>query len=161
MPTIESTRFGTLELADEGVVAFPQGMVGFPASRRYALVARRPDDVFVWLHSLDEPDVAFPVADPWAFHAEFAVELGDEELALVEADRREQLVMLAVVAVGDDPASATINLLAPVAINLERRLGAQVLNRLEASPRAPLFAGEAEEPRPPAAAGAVTVLPGA
>ena len=157
MATVNSTRFGTFEVAEGAVLDFPQGMVGFPSSRRYALVAREAEDLFFWLHSLDEPAVAFPVADPWAFHPSYELEIGDPDLELLGASEPDQLALLAVVAVGSDPADAAINLLAPVAVNLERRVGAQVLNRLEAPARAPLFAAGAE-PRP-AAVAAVTVLP--
>jgi flagellar assembly factor FliW len=147
MPSVESTRFGAFEVADEAVLVFPRSIVGFSESRRYALVARSPDDPFFWLHSLDEAAVAFPVTDPWAFHPDFALEIDDEDVELLDAPRAESLLVLAIVAVGADASEATINLLAPVAINLERRVAAQVLNRLEASARAPLFGAGAVTPR--------------
>ncbi len=159
MPTIESTRFGPFDIADDAALTFPTGMVGFPCSRRYALVTERPGDPFFWLHSLDEPELAFPVTDPWAFHPGYELELGDEDLALLEVGERKDVAVFAVVSVGSDPTQATINLLAPVAINLRRRLGAQVLNRIDSSARAPLFAGDVGAPRPPAETPALTVLP--
>src|SRR4051812_49862294 len=64
--TIESTRFGTLEIPSAAVLDFPNGLIGLGGSR-YALVAKEEDSVFLWLHSLDDPSVALPVVNPWRF----------------------------------------------------------------------------------------------
>jgi len=55
--TLESTRFGSVEIPSEAVVDFPAGLIGL-GGRRYAIVARDEDATFVWLHSLEDPDLA-------------------------------------------------------------------------------------------------------
>ena len=57
---IDSTRFGTLEVRDDTVLTFPDGLIGLPG-QRYALVAQSERTPFYWLHSVDHPDVAVPV----------------------------------------------------------------------------------------------------
>ena len=52
--TVESTRFGTLELAPETVIEFPAGLIGLGGAR-FALVTTEPDSAFAWLHSVDDP----------------------------------------------------------------------------------------------------------
>ena len=47
--TIDSTRFGRIEVAPDIAIAFPHGLTGLD-SRRFTLVARAEDDAFVWLH---------------------------------------------------------------------------------------------------------------
>ena len=39
--TIDSTRFGRIEVDPDSVIEFPHGLIGFE-SRRYALIAREP-----------------------------------------------------------------------------------------------------------------------
>ena len=51
--TIESTRFGTVEIDDDIVLTLEQGMIGFPDHHRYAILKQREDSVFMWLHSTD------------------------------------------------------------------------------------------------------------
>jgi flagellar assembly factor FliW len=78
--TIDSTRFGRIELAPDSAIEFPHGLVGFDA-RRFALIAREPGAAFLWLHAIDDPSLALPVTDPRRFFAGFAVELGEGEAA--------------------------------------------------------------------------------
>ena len=58
--TVESTRFGTLEIKPEAVLSFPRGLIGLGGSR-YALLSTDPDSPFSWLHSVEDPDLALPV----------------------------------------------------------------------------------------------------
>ena len=70
--TIDSSRFGTLEIASEDVIEFPNGLIGL-GGNRYAIVATSEDGAFSWLHSIDDPSLALPVANPWHFFGEYAV----------------------------------------------------------------------------------------
>ena len=54
--TLHSSRFGDLEIPDEAVIEFPNGLIGLGGTH-YALLARNDDSAFVWLHSLDDPTV--------------------------------------------------------------------------------------------------------
>lgn len=134
MPTIDSTRFGRIEVADGSEIAFPDGLVGLD-SRRFALVARAPDDAFVWLHSLEDPALALPLADPRRFFAAFALEPAAPAGAAVYVTVRA----------AERPEDFTANLRAPLVI--ADGVGRQVLNETDgAALRAPLFAELAAAP---------------
>ena len=81
--TIESTRFGTIEVPDDIVLTFEQGMIGFPDLRRYAIIKQREDSVFMWLHSLDDGALAFPVVLPWVFYWDYEVDLSDADMSAI------------------------------------------------------------------------------
>ena len=76
--TIESSRFGQLEVDLESVLEFPEGLIGLAGSR-YAMIATDPEAPFVWLQSLDDPSLALPMTNPHRFFADFAVEVDDED----------------------------------------------------------------------------------
>ena len=76
--TIESSRFGRVEIDPDRIVEFPDGLIGLGGSR-YALLASDEDSPFLWLHSLEDPDLALPVTDPARFFDGFGVELADED----------------------------------------------------------------------------------
>ena len=141
--TIDSTRFGTIEVDPDSVVEFPHGLIGFE-SRRFALVAREPDAEFLWLHSLEDAALAIPVTDPRRFFSGFELELADEErerLGLPELPATEIYVT---VRASDQLESFTANLRAPIVIAAGN--GHQVINQAAgAQLRAPLFGELAAE----------------
>lgn len=134
--TIESSRFGTLEIADEDVIEFPTGLIGLGGSR-YALVAPSEDGAFCWLHSLEDPALALPVANPWQFFADYAVELSDKASEPITADPSDVAVWVTVRA-GAELADFHANLRAPILIAEGK--GHQIINEAADAPvRAPLF----------------------
>jgi flagellar assembly factor FliW len=130
--TIDSTRFGRIEVAPDSEIEFPNGLVGLD-SRRFTLVARAHDDALLWLHSLEDPALALPVADPRRFFSAFVLEPAPPAEAAVYVTVRasEQLEEF------------TANLRAPLVI--ADGIGHQVINEApDAELRAPLFAELAE-----------------
>lgn len=135
--TIDSSRFGSIEIPDEGVIDFPSGLIGIEG-RRYALISQDDDSSFVWLHSLDDPTFALPVMNPWRVFVDYEVEIGDGEAARIGlSDPSKTSVYVTVRATGD-PKDCSVNLRAPILISEGR--GFQVINEFPLAPlRAPLF----------------------
>lgn len=129
MPTtIDSTRFGRIEVAPDSAISFPHGLAGFD-SRTFTLIARSEDDAFVWLHSLEDPALALPLADPRRFFSGFALEPPPPDGAAVYVTVRAS----------ERPEDFTANLRAPIVI--AGGIGEQVINEAPgAELRAPLFA---------------------
>jgi flagellar assembly factor FliW len=136
--TIDSTRFGRIEVAPDSAIEFPHGLVGFE-SRRFTLIAREPDAAFLWLHALDDPALALPVADPRRFFADFHVELDDDErAALGLPEDPDAIAVYVTVRASERLEDFTANLRAPILIAAGRAY--QVINEAPgADLRAPLF----------------------
>jgi flagellar assembly factor FliW len=135
--TIDSTRFGRIEVAPESVIEFPYGLIGFD-SRRFVLIAREEDATFLWLHSLDDPALALPVTDPQRFFAGFELALDDEEREWLGLAQANETAVYVTVRASDQLEDFTANLHAPIVIADGR--GHQVINQAPGAPlRAPLF----------------------
>jgi flagellar assembly factor FliW len=128
---IESTRFGKIEIDESIVLEFDAGMIGFPEHRRYAILKQRDDSVFMWLHSIDDGGLAFPIVLPWVFHWDYEVKLSDDDMAAIGVERADQISIYCVVSVGADVRKATINLFSPIVVNNEDRRARQVINTAE------------------------------
>ena len=140
--TIDSTRFGTLEISDEAVVDFPNGLIGLGGTR-YTLLVREESAPFVWLHSLDDPSLAIPVAKPGLFFADYAVEISDSEAERIGLSDPSQADVYVTVRAAEAVEDCTANLRAPIVVSAGR--GFQVINEAEHAPmRAPLFASVSE-----------------
>ena len=136
--TLKSTRFGDVELADDAVVEFPHGLIGL-RGRRYALVPHGEDGTFVWLHSMEDPDLALPVTRPWNFFADYEIELSDSEADRIGVSDPAQATVYVTVRAAGAAEDFTANLRAPIIIAGGR--GFQVINEAGDPPvQAPLFA---------------------
>jgi flagellar assembly factor FliW len=141
--TLHSSRFGVLEIPDEAVIEFPSGLIGLGGTR-FALLARNEDSAFVWLHSMDDPDLAVPVTNPFRFFAAFEVELSDEEAERIGLGPDEEPAVYVTVRAADRLEDFSANLYAPILISGGR--GHQVINQTADAPvRAPLFERPAAE----------------
>ncbi|MCA1905442.1 MAG: flagellar assembly protein FliW [Desulfarculus sp.] len=125
---VATTRFGTVEVPAERMLTFPHGMVGFPELHRYVLLHHREGSPFHWLQSVDHPDLAFVLANPLVFDPGYQVVLGNTESQLLQSSDAQNLQVWVVVTIPQgEPEKLTANLKAPVIINLENRLAAQVI----------------------------------
>jgi flagellar assembly factor FliW len=135
--TINSTRFGALEIPADAIIEFPAGLIGL-GGRRYALISTDADAPFQWLQSLEDADLALPVTDPWRFFADYEVELSDEEASRIGVDDAEGVAVWVTVRASRDISDFTANLRAPILVAEGR--GHQVINAFAAAPlRAHLF----------------------
>jgi flagellar assembly factor FliW len=134
--TVESTRFGTLEI-DAEPIRFPAGLIGL-GGRDFVLVDHDADSSFSWLQSLEDPGLALPVTDPWAFFPKYVVDLSADDTQRVGGEDATPIVLVAVRA-GAELSDFSANLRAPILIANGR--GHQVINEAADAPvRAPLFA---------------------
>jgi flagellar assembly factor FliW len=135
--TFDSSRFGRLEVDADAVIEFPAGLIGLGGAR-YALVATDPDAPFAWLHSVEDPDVALPVTNPWLHYGDYQVELSDADSDRVGAEDPSQVDVWVTVRAAAELTGFSCNLRAPIVVWKGR--GHQVINEAPDAPvRAPLF----------------------
>ncbi len=142
---IQTTRFGRLSVDEERVINFPRGLLGFPSLTRYALIQAGEENYFFWLQCVDEPNLAFVVADPSIFFKGYQVPLKDETRQELDiSDEAFAQVFVICNKVGD---WLTGNLLGPLVVNAANRQGQQVvLTEKKWSTRQPLMQLSQEQP---------------
>ena len=122
---VRTTRFGTVQIAEDRVITFPKGLLGFGEHRRFCLLQPNEDACFFWLQSLDDPGLAFVVTDPTQFFPDYAVPVRPEqmeELGLTKVE--ESQVFVIVNKVGQ---VLTGNLQGPLVVNVVNRVGEQLV----------------------------------
>ena len=124
--TLHSNLLGALEIRVETVITFPAGLPGFVALRNFALVETQREDL-VWLQSVDDADVTFLLADPFAAVAGFEVEIPTADLATLGSSGSEDSLLVLAVAQLEAGRPTTANLQSPIVIDRERRVGRQVV----------------------------------
>ena len=135
--TFESSRFGTLEIQADEVIEFPAGLIGLGGAR-YALLSTDEESPFAWLQSIDDPDLALPITNPWLFFTQFAVEIDDADAERIGIDDPSRVDVWVTVRAAAELEGFSANLRAPILVFNGR--GHQVINGAkDAQVRAPLF----------------------
>jgi len=127
--TLKSTRFGDVELPDDAVVEFPNGLIGLQGTR-YGLIPHGEDGTFVWLQSMENPDLALPLTKPWSFFPTYEVELSDSEAERIGVSDPGQAEVFVTVRATEEAQNFSANLRAPIIISSGR--GRCVLTRTAA-----------------------------
>jgi len=122
---ISTTRFGRIDIETDDVLHFPSGMPGLEGCREWALLADATNDALGWLQSTNRSDIAIAVVSPRRFVPDYQIRIPRSELTPLRLSDIGQAQVLVVVAQGSR--SLTLNLKAPIVINLEARTGRQVV----------------------------------
>jgi flagellar assembly factor FliW len=126
---INTSRFGRIEIEPSDVLHFPSGLWGFEECKDWVILSDQENSALAWLQSVDQPSVALAVASPRRFVPTYKMHLAKRELTLLGLTEARQARVLVIV--GHTNRAITLNLKAPVLINLERRLGRQVITNGE------------------------------
>jgi flagellar assembly factor FliW len=123
--TVELPKFGTVTYAENDVLAFPWGLPGFEQLRSFLILALDSQEHVLWLQSLEETNVALPLADPWVFFPDYDPKLPAFAKLSLDLNASEDFATLAILVVPESGPSF-MNLMAPVVINLKTRIGRQI-----------------------------------
>lgn len=126
---IKTKVFGEVEIADDKIIHFPSGIIGFPDLTDFALLhdEEKGAGAIHWLQSLQEPGFAMPVMDPLLVMPEYNPEVDDELLKHIGELNEEEILVLVTVTVPSDLTKMTVNLKGPVIINATERKACQVI----------------------------------
>lgn len=124
---IQTTRFGTVTVDEKEILTFPEGLLGFANRKRFFIYNSDRNLPFFWLHSADDPKLAFVICDPRMFFPDYKVPVRKEELSVLAAKDQSSLITCVIISISRDPFSMTANLQGPLVINTANYLGKQVV----------------------------------
>jgi flagellar assembly factor FliW len=107
---LDTYQFGEIEYSEDLVISFAEGLFGFENLHKYLFI-KPDDDIFYWLNSIEQPDIAFPL---------IGLRVIDEKFPVIDDNEAFGIVILS-----KNPAEVKANLKAPVYINQEAKSGFQ------------------------------------
>ncbi len=122
---IDTTRFGPVRIESDDLLRFPEGVLGLPGCRDWVLLADLQNEALAWLQSVDSPEIALGVVNPRRFVPSYQMRVARRELEPLQLEGLEEVEVLVVL--GRAGPSITLNLKAPLVLNLQRRVGRQVV----------------------------------
>ncbi len=125
---IKTRIFGEVTVDDEKMIHFPNGIVGFPELQDFALIhdSEQGDQGGIrWMQSIQEPSFAMPVVDPLVAKEDYNPTVEDDLLKII--GECEDPLVLVTITVPSDLTKMSVNLKAPLIINVDTKKAAQVI----------------------------------
>ncbi len=125
---VYKTRVGEIDVQENEILNFENGIPGFDKLRKFALISRENDDPIQWLVSLENELVALPVINPWFVCIDYSLNLSQNDLQELSIENQADLKIVAILTIPrEKPSETTVNLLAPIVINLKNNKAKQVI----------------------------------
>ena len=126
--TIQTSRFGRLDIDEEKIITMTTPLLGFAAERQFILLPHGPKSAFWWLQALDNPDLAFVVIQADTINPQYRPTIPDHFQRELQAADQGELELLVILTIPKgQPEAMTANLLGPVALNPVKKLAKQIL----------------------------------
>ena len=125
---VKTTRFGEIEINENRIIHFSEGLAGFPEDKKYFILEHKPESPFMWLQSLASPGLAFVIMNPFLVYPEYLEDMSPEEENALKPGVNETVMIFAIVTIpGGRAGDSTINLMGPIVIDPEAKEGKQVI----------------------------------
>ena len=128
MRKIYTSRFGELEVDEEKVVHFQNGIPAFENEHEFIVLPYDEESPYYFMQSLNSPDLAFLLTIPFLFFHDYSFEIDDATIRELDVKNSDKLLYYSMITIPNGSiCDMTANLLAPVVINIENMQAKQVV----------------------------------
>lgn len=122
------TRYhGLREYSEEDIICFKNGLPGFENLKKYILFPIEENELFNVLHSIEDDSVGLITVSPFNILKEYEFKLEDNILRELEISSPEEVIVINTVTLHSNVEKITVNMKAPIIININRKLGEQII----------------------------------
>lgn len=123
-----NTKFGELEIAENDIIYFENGIPGFENLKKFYVYFSKETFPIQWLISLDNLDITFPIIDPLLVRVDYSFDLPKDLVEYLEVNEPEDVKIFTIMTIPHgDPENITVNLKAPVLISKINNKGIQLI----------------------------------
>ncbi len=125
---INTRDFGELNISENEIISFSEGIYAFEDDHRYVLLSPCGENKYpMWLQSVDSVNVCFIVFNPFEFDEGYTVTVDDESAASLEIKESSVLDYLVIAVVPDEYLNSTVNMKSPIVVNADNNKAAQII----------------------------------
>lgn len=125
---IQTKLFGEIEVDEEKMITFANGIIGFPHMKDFLLIHESDSKGTIkWLQSIQEPAFAMPVIDPLIVEPDYNPEIEDELLKPLGIVGDADFLVLVTITVPHEVEKMTVNLSGPIIIGADTRKASQII----------------------------------
>lgn len=118
---------GVREYKKEDIIKFPKGICGFYDLKEFILFPVEENDIFSVLHSIEDSSFGLVVISPFIVEKDYEFKLSDKNIKQLKINTQKDVLVLSTITLNSDIKKITTNLRAPIIININERLGEQII----------------------------------
>ncbi len=145
--TLLTKKFGEITVDKEFIFNFVSPIIGFDDLKQYTIVDIKPDSPFKWLQSIEDGELAFPITLCSYFGIDYQFDIPDEEAEKINIENPDDVFVFNIANIpNSNPQAASINMLAPIIVNLANKKAMQtILKNTDFEVRHKLYEKNTEE----------------
>ncbi|MCZ8514875.1 flagellar assembly protein FliW [Paenibacillus filicis] len=116
-----------VQLIHEKVIRFNGSILGFENYDEFLVTLVEDDSPYAYLQSLQDENIGFLVVTPFVFHPEYTFEIDDKHKTILGLKTLEEVAVFTTVTIREPYTQSTVNLLAPLVINITNGQGRQIV----------------------------------
>ncbi|GFR36138.1 flagellar assembly protein FliW [Thermobrachium celere] len=121
---ISTKFFGDIIIQEENIIYFNEGIPGLDEYKRFVILDIEDTNIKC-MQSIEEREIAFLIINPWDYFKDYEIELTDEEVNYLGIKDYKDVLVYNVVTVRQN--KITVNLLAPIVININNMNAKQII----------------------------------
>ena len=112
---------GKITYDENEIIKFEKTILGFDKSKRFILKDVNENDFFKILQSVDEPEVGFIVISPFEVENNYEINLNNEVINTLKIKEANNVLLYSLVTLNSKIEDITVNLKAPIVININNK----------------------------------------
>ncbi|MFT9819931.1 flagellar assembly protein FliW [Lysinibacillus sp. NPDC056185] len=123
-----ATKFlGEVEIVEQDILTFEHGLLGLENEKNFVLLPIDADLPLAMLQSVDNVEIGFVVAYPFAFKKDYSFDISEDDREQLQIGKEEDVLTYGIVTMKETFQESTMNLLAPLIINMDKKCGKQIV----------------------------------
>lgn len=128
MRKVHTVRFGEIEVDEEKIVHFKDGIPAFEEEHEFLIIPYDDESPYYFMQSLQTPELAFLITTPFIFFPEYVIEIDDETVKELNIKNQEDVMLYSLITIPNGSVRyMTANLLAPVVLNTDNMQAKQIV----------------------------------
>lgn len=124
---LKTKYHGDIEYEENQIINFKKGILSFENLKNFILFPLKGNEFFNVLHSIENTSIGFIVASPFSIKEDYTFELPNKIIEELQINDSTEVLVQNILTVNSDIEKTTINLRAPLIININSKLGEQII----------------------------------